>query len=368
MFPLKNRSCQHSYAVLRKKPRIIVIIIVLTLVLVATLLCSLLKSKEFRFNPSAAKGYHFCSRQLHDTEGHRQCQHTFDPPLPTSNTIIVTFINKEWISLAQNWICSAQQVGMGNSLYLVAMEPDLCKHFPNTRCYQHPTAAIQGSSFGQPGYQQLMIERTKFILSMLPCTKSHVLLSDTDIVFLKNPIAVLDHELVDNDIVFQEDSTGVYLVDRFVTYVFSYICGGFVYLRPSNKTVDFFESVLRYQLNWNWNDQAGLNICIRHHSHPLRWRTLDKTLFPNGKEYFLFHPDNMMALAVHANFLPRTVDKVASMIGQRVWCLKESGSKYCKEYWRDYCMAREPPVWCESLLVTCHAFYGVTISDGIQQH
>ena len=334
--------------------------IIVLIALIVVLLYSLLMSKEFRFNPSAAKGYHFCSTQLHETDTHRQCQNVFDPPLPTSNTIIVTFINKEWISLAQNWVCSAERVGLGNALYLVAMEPNVCKHFPNTPCYQHPTATIQGTYFGQPGYQQFMIERTKVILSMLPCTKSHVLLSDTDVVFLKNPIATLDQELVDYDIVFQEDSTGVYLVDSFATYVFSYICGGFVYLLPSNRTVDFFESVLTYQLNWNWNDQAGLNICIRHRSHTLSWRMLDKTLFPNGKEFFFFHRDNMMALAVHANFMPRSVDKVASMIGQGVWCLRETGPGYCREYWRDYCEAQDPPTWCESLLLACHKLYGVT--------
>ena len=103
----------------------------------------------------------------------------------------------------------------------------MCQYFPNTPCYQHPNAAIEGTYFGQPGYQQFMIERTRFILSMLPCTKSHVLLSDTDVVFKKNPIALLESELVNHDIVFQEDSTGVYLVDSFATYVFSYICGGF---------------------------------------------------------------------------------------------------------------------------------------------
>eukprot|EP00731_Ephydatia_muelleri_P025722 Em0017g805a len=334
-----------------KRPLIIAII---TAAMIIILIYSLGTSKEFRFNPSAAKGYHFCSPQFLENQGPPQCQHTFDPPLPTSNTIIVTFINKEWIPLAQNWICSAERVGLSNALYLVAMEPNVCQHFPNTPCYQHPTAAIEGTYFGQPGYQQFMIERTRFILSMLPCTKSHVLLSDTDIVFKKNPIALLDSELVNHDIVFQEDSTGIYLMDSFVTYIFSYICGGFVYLKPSNEMVDFYRSVLTYQLNWNWNDQAGLNICIRHWSRSLRWKTLDKMFFPNGKEFFHFHPDNMMALAVHANFMPRTADKVANMIGQGVWCLKETGPKYCREYRRSYCEGVEPPaVWCKSLLAAC---------------
>ena len=339
-----------------KRPLIIAII---TAAMIIILIYSLGTSKEFRFNPSAAKGYHFCSPQFLENQGPPQCQHTFDPPLPTSNTIIVTFINKEWIPLAQNWICSAERVGLSNALYLVAMEPNMCQHFPNTPCYQHPTAAIEGTYFGQPGYQQFMIERTRFILSMLPCTKSHVLLSDTDIVFKKNPIALLDSELVNHDIVFQENSTGIYLMDSFVTYIFSYICGGFVYLKPSNKMVDFYRSVLTYQLNWNWNDQAGLNICIRHWSRSLRWKTLDKMFFPNGKEFFHFHPDNMMALAVHANFMPRTADKVANMIGQGVWCLKETGPKYCREYRRSYCEGVEPPaVWCKSLLAACCKLYG----------
>lgn len=340
--------------------RRIQIIIVSAAALAAVSLFGLLTSKEFRFNPSAAKGYRFCAPQSQGTEEHSQCQHIFDPPLPKTNAIVVTFINKDWIPLAQNWICSAEKVGLGDSLYLVAMEPDVCKHFPNTSCYQHPTASIHGTYFGQPDYQKFMIERTRFILSMLPCTSSHVLLSDTDVVFTKNPIDALNKELVDHDIVFQEDSTGIYLVDQLATFVFSYICGGFVYLKPSSQIIDFYKSVLNYQLYWNWNDQAGLNICIRHRSRSLRWRTLDKALFPNGKEFFYFHRDNSRAIAVHANFLPRMVDKVGSMIGQGVWCLKETGPKHCRDYWGKYCKVAEPPAWCKSFLLSCRSIYGVS--------
>eukprot|EP00731_Ephydatia_muelleri_P015949 Em0009g373a len=238
--------------------------------------------------------------------------------------IIVTFVNTEWILLAQNWICSATRVGLQNSLYLIAVAPDVCSHFPTTPCYQHPSLSLPGALYAQPEYQKFMIERTKLVLSILSCTKSKILLSDSDIVFLRNPIPILNNELLVHDIVFQEDSTGEQMLDNFATYVYSAICGGFMYLKPNNRTMDLFLSVLAYQLNWNWNDQSGINICIRWHGRYISWKTLDKSRFPNGKEFFEFNRNNKGAMVIHANFIRYIPDKVGKMMSQGVWCLKDT--------------------------------------------
>ena len=295
-------------------------LVIAAIVLVLLLSC-LWQSTEFRAALYAVKGFSFCSVHMNNVVSRHECG-AFDPPLPNTSQIIITFVNADWILLAQNWVCSARSVGLHDSLYIIALAPDVCSHFPTTRCFQHPSLSLPGALYAQPGYQKFMIERTKLILSILPCTTSRILLSDSDVVFLRDPIPLLNNELLTHDIVFQEDSTGLHMLDNFATYVYSAICGGFMFLKPNNRTMDLFLSVLAYQLNWNWNDQSGINICVRWHGSYIRWRTLDKELFPNGKEFFEFHRSNKAAMVVHANFIRYTPNKVTNMIEQGVWCLK----------------------------------------------
>ena len=300
--------------------------IAVTATTVVVLLSLLWRSTEFQASLRAVKGFSFCSKDLFHLNTRHECKE-FNPPLPNNTShIIVTFVNTDWILLAQNWICSATRVGLHNSLYLIAVAPNVCSHFPTTPCYQHPSLSIPGALYAQPEYQKFMIERTKLILSILSCTKSKILLSDSDIIFLRNPIPMLNKELLTHD-VFQEDSTGVHLLDNFATYVYSAICGGFMYLKPNNRTMDLFLSVLTYQLNWNWNDQSGINICIRWHGQYISWKTLDKSLFPNGKEFFEFNRSNKGAMVVHANFIRHIPNKIGSMMSQGVWCLKPNVSE-----------------------------------------
>lgn len=295
-----------------------------TITAVCVILLLLWQSTEVQAVLHAAKGFSYCSNKnrIAIESMLRNCE-AFDPPLPNTSQIIVTFVNIEWIRLAQNWVCSATSLGLKNSLYLIALGPDVCTHFPNILCYQHPTLSLPGALYAQPAYQKFMIERTKLILSLLPCTTSNILLSDSDVVFIRNPIPTLNDELLTHDIVFQEDSTGLHLLDSVLTYAYSAICGGFIYLKPSRRVTDLFLSVLNYQLNWNWNDQSGLNICIRWHGQYVQWKTLSKLLFPNGKEFFEFHhSSHSEALVVHANFIRFLPDKISSMIEHGVWCIK----------------------------------------------
>ena len=93
-----------------------------------------------------------------------------------------------------------------------------------------------------------------------------IALVDADITFLSNPLDYLDQITEDKDIVFQADSSRVRFLDAVMPYVFHYICGGFSYMKSNYATKHLWLSVLQYQENFLWNDQAGLNICIRHHT------------------------------------------------------------------------------------------------------
>ena len=293
-------------------------------------------------DPNAVAGYFHCridEAQVANFDNNYACD--FTPQPNPSDVIVVTFINSAWVSLSKNWICSAEKVGIKDKLFLVGFEPNVCDEISGVPCYQHPGVSISGTSFGKPGYQKMMIERTRIILKLLSCGK-RVALVDADITFLKNPFEYLNEIMEDKDIVFQTDSSGVRVIDSVLSYFFRYICGGFIYMRSSDPIKHLWLSVLQYQSNFKWNDQAGLNICIRHHSQKVRWNVLESKYFPNGRQYFYYNQSSDKNLIVHANHLKGN-DKLVRMIAADVWCDAEHGKKICSDSpnFHEYCTPKE---------------------------
>ena len=269
--------------------------------------------------PGAVKGYGYCkvnnSRLINYAVSY-PCDFT---PKPTAkDVLIVTFVNSAWLLMAQNWICSAEKVGLRDNLYLIAFEKGVCSQLPGVNCHEHPRADFKGAVFANSQYRKLVTERTRVILKLLSCWPK-IALVDADIAFLQNPLDYLEKATEDRDIVFQADSTRVGFLDAVLPYVFHYICGGFMYMKSSYATKHLWLAVLQYQENFMWNDQAGLNICIRHHTQTVRWDTLDSEYFPNGQQYFTYKQRSDKNMIVHANHL-HGKEKIVRMIASNIWC------------------------------------------------
>jgi hypothetical protein len=267
------------------------------------------------------------------------------------------------VALARNWVCSAKKVGLGDKLYLVAFQKKVCDYFPDTPCYEHPSLDIAGTEFGAEAYQQLVIERTKIVLQLLSCGRT-LLLADADITFLKNPLEYLESVTKTQDIVFQADSSGVGFVDAWLKYVFRYICGGFIFVKQNEATRLLWLSVLHYQQNFKWNDQAGLNICIRHHTQRVRWDTLDSAYFPNGRQFFMYKERSDKNMIVHANHLV-DMEKITWQIAGRVWCDQLSGRQICSDpgVYQAQCVEGQAqlPDWCLDYIHACYSQYKITV-------
>ena len=96
-------------------------------------------------------------------------------------------------------------------------------------------------NFGEPDYQKLVIEITQLVLKLLLNCGQRILMADADISFLHNPL-----DLTVKKDVFQADSSGVGFVDVWLHYVFRYICGGFIYMKPTAATKQLWLSILKY--------------------------------------------------------------------------------------------------------------------------
>ena len=315
-------------------------------------------------DPEAVRGYSYCpidETRLANFETDFACN--FNPPPPDTDVIIVTFVNLAWVALARNWVCSAKKVGLGDKLYLVAFQKKVCDYFPDTPCYEHPSLDIEGTEFGEEAYQKLVIERTRVVLQFLSCGRT-VLLADADITFLKNPLEYLYSVTENRDIVFQSDSSGVGFLDSVLKYVFHYICGGFIFIKQNDATKLLWLSVLHYQENFKWNDQAGLNICIRHHTQKVRWDTLDSAYFPNGRQFFMYKERSDSNMIVHANHLVDMM-KISRQIASNVWCDELSGRQVCSDpkLYYHQCVQDQPelPEWCLDYIHVCYTQYKITV-------
>lgn len=325
--------------------------------------------KEFRFTPQQFLGYSFCTSKVNKQElasfsNHYPCNFTIHVPSENGVTV-VTFVNSGFINMTLNWVCSAKKVGLGNSLLLITLESGVCSHFPDVSCYHAKIGSVEAANFGEPSYQKFMIERTKLILRLLSCSTKRLLLADADVVFLKNPLYQLEKELGERDIVLQRDSTGVKMIDTIAYNLFNYICGGFIYMKINNSTKLLYQSVLQFQKYQTWNDQAGLNVCIRHHSLGMNWGLLSVSMFPNGKEYFDFGSNASEAVIVHANFKSGSMEKASNMIVRDIWCYEKVGPTLCKKYWKEGCTNEEINMnendWCLNFQKQCKMKYQIEL-------
>lgn len=288
---------------------------------------------------------------------------------PRTRFIVVTFINSAWLSLAKNWVCSAEAVGLKKHLYLIAFEERVCSQLSrdigDVRCYQYPNVNIERSEFSNPGYRKFMLERTIAILKLLSCG-IRLLIVDADMFFMKNPLPYLDSALEDKELLFQAGSTEVRVVDYFMPYMVHYICAGLVYMKPVDSIKRLWLGVLQYQRNFLWNDQAGLNICIRHHSNfnRIRWSTLDPEYFPNGQHFFAYSQGGNHSFLVHANHL-RGSRKMLRLVASGFWCDKKSGMLMCRNralYASVGCRNRATrQEWCRDYVRVCRDRFHIAI-------
>lgn len=319
-----------------------------------------------RVNPHPLKGYSHCaipSSMLTNYPLKYLCDFKPKPYPVGSDVLIVTFVNTAWIPMAHNWICSAEKVGLKKNLYLIAFEEGVCSQLgSDVPCFQHPGANFNRTIFSEPEYQKLVIERTRVILKLLSCFPK-IALVDADISFLRNPLPYLKVFIEHRDIVFQADSSRVRFIDAVLPHFFDYICGGFIFMKSSRATKRLWLSVLQYQETFLWNDQAGLNICIRHGTQTVKWATLDSRHFPNGQQYFAYDEKSPNNMIVHANHLEDD-EKIVRMIGSDVWCYAPVAARMCNgTAYRSMCSHLDTtPEWCDAFQRVCRDKYNVAVT------
>lgn len=151
----------------------------------------------------------------------------------------------------------------------------------------------------------------------------HVLCSDLDIVFLKNPFPYLVSIIGNDDILFQND-----FVALGGGKIYSVYCTGFYFAKPNRKTIQLFDTKIGIFNNNNKIDLEGTGDrsdqnYINKKLWQKRFRSLDiqmleKDLFPNGWWWFN-HNSSLNPYIIHYNCITGIEDKIQSMKKYNHW-------------------------------------------------
>ncbi|CAJ1939267.1 unnamed protein product [Cylindrotheca closterium] len=211
-----------------------------------------------------------------------------------SKTIIVLVCNHGQSELLHNFVCNARAKGLDLSqLFLFATDEKthelaqslgIASFHDESVFMDMPEQAAGG--YGDRIFAKMMMAKVYCVHLVLQCG-FNVLFQDVDVVWYKDPLPYLEGpELAEWDMMFQDDGARS---NRYAPYSPN---TGFYYVRHNEKTVYFFNMLLRHgdYITKVKSHQAGLVAVMNEH---VSWKGLrvktfprgDSTKFPGGAEY-----------------------------------------------------------------------------------
>ena len=248
------------------------------------------------------------------------------------NTIIIVSANCGYIDLVQNWILHMRQLQVYNYIIIAQDEviyPILQQYDPGHVVLLNNNITEQvkheAYSFWTKGFYTICQQRPNMIRSLLR-QGYNVLYTDSDLVFVKNPlqrIQELYSNLDDVDYIGITDA-----IDDSLSSTRDVMCTCFMYLRPTPNTfrlVDHWEQLMMKDTSETGNDQYFWQLTLSQLKNQFTWRILPKQEFPpgfmlldhyDGKTY---HINKDQVYTMHANFVIGHSNKVQVLQKHQHW-------------------------------------------------
>ena len=164
---------------------------------------------------------------------------------------LLTFYTDSHIEIFKNYFLSSYEEHLKNDFELIE-----CKY----------DQICADGSYGSDGFNHTMIGKIEHIVKNInPGESLPLVFSDCDVQFFKNIKEDILSEIENFDIKFQDDVVCV--------------CAGFFICKQNEKTLSFFEDVLKSLkdlVNLNYDDQQIINNFLRTNRHPLNHGLLPK--------------------------------------------------------------------------------------------
>ncbi|XP_060593180.1 uncharacterized protein LOC132747701 [Ruditapes philippinarum] len=218
-----------------------------------------------------------------------------------TNWVIIMALNDGYLDFFLNWFASYKKSNVLVPIVLVAEDKAV---YDKIKSFKFSMITVKESNnseinstvvFQSRAFMDLTLRRHTYVLNYL-LTGRDVIFSDTDTVWLKNPVPYFTG---DYDIWMQYDTPEI-------------LCPGTMAVKSNNETIDFFRKLTRGLETYAYSDQPFLNDRLK--KSKLRIKGLDKNLFPSGKLYFQFLTKKQKAevVVVHNNWIKghdRKVDR-----------------------------------------------------------
>lgn len=210
-----------------------------------------------------------------------------------SKTKILSCVNNGYLDFALNWLKYIRLLNIQKFVVLYCLDTESYKRLSlekDIKCVLHISKKFKTESiseFHQKGWDNLMWNKMEAIHQLLS-SGFNVLYSDTDVVFLKNPLLNLEQicKLGKYDIAFQVAGG-------------KSICPGFLYAKSNSKTKHLFE------LN---RDDFKRGYIITNENGEIKQRKFKEDMaLLNLRLHRAINPDNISYVQLSSNYYPQGV-------------------------------------------------------------
>jgi hypothetical protein len=235
--------------------------------------------------------------------------------------IICTCVNGGYIAsgLVENWVRSLIRCGLGAHVLIVALDDEAAEAVATlpVRCLRWNAEDLdppsrQSLAYRTEGWKQIVFSKVMFVRLLL-ATDRDVLFSDSDVVFLQNPLPHLCG-LPRTDFLFQSDAAASdQSLDPHV------LCSGLYFARPTARAIEALRCDRKICEPWK-GDQDFFRARLADQKIAT-CAILDRELFPNGALWKKKPPSR--PIAVHFNWTIGARTKAAEMRAAGLWLLPE---------------------------------------------
>ncbi len=250
----------------------------------------------------------------------RKHQYVIPDRLP--QTIVVTCVNGGYAQsgMLRNWVGYLTALGLQDSVLVGALD-DRAEEIASALSCQsmrfegHPSHRLAKESlvYRRAGWKPVVFSKLSFVRRLLE-TGRHVLFSDADVVFLKNPLPFFPGENR-ADFAAQSDA-----LDDASGDAPRSLCSGLYYAHPTREAIEAL-SFTPEDLEQHGGDQDYLRKKLGI-ERAARCSMLPRNLFPNG--HLWKHRPPSDPVAVHFNWIEGVEAKRKWMEDCGMWCLDDT--------------------------------------------
>ena len=237
---------------------------------------------------------------------------------------IILFFTGGLCEEALNCIQSIDNIGLKDKLLVNTLDSKSfkCVKNKNINVNQVQTNVKEEANFGTKDFYNIVYHKFDIIKNALVKSKSIVVYSDTDIVFLNNIQDDINKFYESNyDIMIQDDSKNFNISRN--------LCTGFIFFKPVKKNIDLCNRILKNMkismkdLKNSKNglaDQKHFNKLLKEIN--INVGILDLKKYPNGSRYFKNKDTiykNYQPNIIHNNFIVGTKKKIERFKKYNLW-------------------------------------------------